>query len=317
MAVLLMGCQNLTLSLRNKKGNLQVRSYSDLYSLDPTTISATNPINAIIDITYPDNTKKTIVTDNYGYYNFGEVDIGEYKIQPRYCSVVYGKSFMVKEGETTTGTIITPSTGIYYYNFNTDREPVNTLNIRQSLCKAVNRQNIINILASNNTPAYNLIPEKLTDDWCLSAHSLNESKTEANTLLSTTNSISLEILYNTSTGHTAIANSIKNDWESLVGSGATTVNVTLNNQTWNTFLIMRDTNKNYQVVRNGWAMDSNNLLNFYKAIKYVETVEYQNLLNQAQNDLNVLDFSAYELDLIEINNYLIDNAMVLPLYYYK
>lgn len=310
--LLLLGCKGPVVEI--KTGNLNIRSYSEQYT-DPSTISENVQINSILDITFPDNSTETIITDDLGYYILVDIPIGDYIIQPRYCSTNYKKIFTVSEGLTTTGTIVTPKTGLYFYAFNTNRTPINLLSVRQALCKAINRQQIINAAKINNTLAFNTIPEKIFGNWSTLAHSMNESVIEANNLLGSTNSIDIEIIYNDLTGHQLIANEIKKQWENLSGLGSTDVNVTLKGMPWDDFIETIYTKNDFQVARFGWLLDSNNLLNFYKSIKY-DTM-YENLLIEAQEKLSVGDYSAYENKLVELNDYLIDNAVILPLYFYK
>jgi len=297
-------------------GSLKIRAYGESWASDPSLITEDVKINAILDVTYPDGTKHTIVTDSLGYYDFGSVVAGDYLVQPRYLASSAAKTFTVMEGETTGGDLVIPGIGIYYYVLNPAKPQVSSLDVRRALCEAIIRENIRgSVSGSTGLPENNLIPISMEGSWSSFASSLIESIDGANGHLADAGAIVLEILYNTSTTHAAIANTIKSEWEILVGSGASSVSVTLNSKEWATYLDMV-INRDYVVARSGWIIDSNNLLSLFGAPNIPADSGYTEILNETTVALTNLDFDAYEAGLVALNNYLIESAIVLPIYNY-
>lgn len=66
--LVLASCQPLLdmLGLGEKVGTLKVRAYSESYAADTSQIDGTYPIDAILDVLYPDGSSRTVMTDELG-----------------------------------------------------------------------------------------------------------------------------------------------------------------------------------------------------------------------------------------------------------
>ncbi len=305
------------LGLGPATGRLKVRAYNQAYAADTTAIdNSTIWIDAILDVTYPDGTKDTVVTDHLGYYNFGEVDEGDYLIVPRYCEASVGRTFTVEGGESCTGSLTIPDIGLYYYILNPAQAPLDSLAVRQALCLAINREEILVAANGPTVPAYSTIPATMAGDWYNAAHAMYESVDEANAALGAAGALALDIIFNVNTRHAAIAAAVQTDWQVLVGDSSSSVAVTLTSQAWDTYLATKGSNA-FRVIRGGWILDSNNLLPFYDMIStHVTAQAYADLLAAARVQYDARDFEAYETGLVAINDYLVDNALILPMYCY-
>lgn len=165
--------------------------------------------------------------------------------------------------------------GTYYVSYNVKKAPFDNPLVRQAFTLAIDRDWIcVNIGQSGQEPAGAYVPTGLTDsdptkefrqvggnyyDPTAAANDANLAK--AKELLAQAGYAdgkglpAIEYLYNTGTGHQAIAEALQNMWSKL---GA---NVTIASQEWNTFLNTRK-NGDYQVARNGWLGDYNDPISF-------------------------------------------------------
>jgi hypothetical protein len=302
--------------LGDKGGTLKVRSYNQGLSATLADIDESYEIDAILDVVYPDGSAKTVLTDHLGFYDFGTVPAGNYLIAPRYCPQDAAKTFVVVDGEATTGELPIPDLGLEFYLFNPAKSPVDTLGVRQALCEGIVRADILEAFSSSCQPLYSTIPASMAGTWPSPAHTMSESITSANEHLGTSGALSLEILFNTTTNQQAKAAVIKSEWEGLSGSGASSVMVSLRSLEFSAFLAARDTDKDFQIARGGWILESNNLLKFYETLAQYFDTEYEPLLATARARLADIDMAAYESALVAINDYLIDKALILPLYTY-
>ena len=302
-AVLLFASCQATTDPKPTTGTLKVRAYSESYT-DPTTISASSPIDAILTVTQPDGSSKTMVTDHLGYLEIGTATPGTYTIQPRYLGSSTSQSFVVTAGQTTTGTMLIPQMGIEYYLLNPAKAPTNTKTTRLALAQAISRAAILSSVSSSATVAYSTISPLLSGTGFSSAHALTEAPGQ------NLSGVTLEILFNTNAAHQTRATMVQTQWQSA-GAAVTTTPLV-----WATFVTTRDTDHNFQVARGGWGFDSNNPLSFYTAQTFLSgDTAYQALLTQAAADLAALSMTAFDSDIVALNDYLIDNALILPVNY--
>lgn len=216
---------------------------------------------------------------------------------------------------------------VYYYTVNTNDEVMSNVNIRKALALAIDRQSLIdNILKGGETPAMGLVPisthgfedkeDYFADNDVEGAKAyLAQGLEELG--MSDPNELTINLSYNTSEAHAAVAQFIQNNWTQNLG-----INVTLDNAEWQVHLDNL-ANQNYQVARLGWYSeynDGSSLLNMYRTTttgnNYTgwESEEYRALLDQADNELD----EAARIDLLkEAEALFIDAMPIIPIYYYS
>lgn len=216
---------------------------------------------------------------------------------------------------------------VYYYTVNTDDEIMSNINIRKALALAIDRQSLIdNVLKGGETPAMGLVPVS-TDGFENKEDYFSDNDVEgakeylAQGLeelgLSDPSELTIDLSYNTSEAHAAVAQFIQNNWVQNLG-----INVALDNSEWQVHLDNLAT-QNYQVARLGWYSeynDGSSLLNMYRTTttgnNYTgwESEEYRALLDQADNELD----KETRIDLLKQAEALfIEDMPIIPIYYYS
>ncbi len=146
-----------------------------------------------------------------------------------------------------------PYYGIYFYRLNVTKPPLNDKRVRRALALAIDRESIVrNVTRGGQQPAYSFVPpaERYT-----SKTRLVGGIEEAKRLLAEAGFPEgrgfpkLEILYNTSENHRAIAESIQQMWRRNLG-----VDIGLLNQEWKVYLDSQDV-LGYDICRAGWIAD--------------------------------------------------------------
>lgn len=217
-----------------------------------------------------------------------------------------------------------PNSCSYYYLFNhvSGPEALQDVRVRQALSMAVDRDIIVdNVLAGGQKAAYTFthwaIPGWEIPDIPMATMSQAERNEQAQALLADAgynadNPLELEIIYNTSDSHAAIAVAIGQMWKQTLG-----VETTLANQEWSTFLDTRGT-QSYEIARAGWCAD------------YAEPSTYLDLLTTASSyndgkysnaDVDALmeeaKLSADPLSLYqEVEAIAASEAAIIPIYHY-
>ncbi|HET8563719.1 MAG TPA: peptide ABC transporter substrate-binding protein [Candidatus Binatia bacterium] len=176
---------------------------------------------------------------------------------------------------------ISPQLCTYYYGFNTKAPVVDDARVRRALSMAVDRQSLIdNVTKSGQQPAQWFARPGLAGSPTMETHpdlgikyDPETAKAELQSYLDekgmTADSLDLTLLFNTSTGHQAIAEAIQQMWADILG-----VNVKLVNQegaVWLDTIKSRDTP---QIYRAGWCLDYPDANNF---------VRENNAVNGSQN----------------------------------
>lgn len=141
---------------------------------------------------------------------------------------------------------ILPLLGTYYYIFNVDKEPTNDVRVRKALALAIDRKAITEqVTKGGQKPATGYVPEGLflsdgrefrevAGDYGIDPNKAQVE--EARKLLAEAGYPNgegfptLELVYNTSENHKAIAEAIQEMWKQNLG-----INVTLTNQEWAVF----------------------------------------------------------------------------------
>jgi oligopeptide transport system substrate-binding protein len=146
-----------------------------------------------------------------------------------------------------------PYYGLYFYRLNVTRPPLNDKRVRRALALAIDRDSLVkNVTRGGQTPAYNLVPPS---DQYKSTARIQGDLAEAKRLLAEAGFPEgrgfpkIEILYNTSENHRAIAEAIQQMWRRNLG-----VDIGLANQEWKVYLDAQDV-LNYDICRAGWIGD--------------------------------------------------------------
>jgi oligopeptide transport system substrate-binding protein len=149
---------------------------------------------------------------------------------------------------------IEPYLGIYFYRCNVTRPPLNDKRVRKALALAIDRESIVkNVTRGDEIPAYG-VSYPGTAGYT-SRSKLTGNMEEAKQLMAEAGypggkgCPKIELLYNTSENHRAIAEAIQEMWRKNLG-----VEVELVNQEWKVYLDMQHT-QNYMMERGGWIAD--------------------------------------------------------------
>jgi len=238
--------------------------------------------------------------------------------------------------DTTFKTL--PYLGTYYYLFNVDRAPTNDINIRKALSLAIDREAIVNqITKAGQMPATGFVPNGLIDskgnDFRATAGDYNMS-TKANIELAREylakagypngkGLAPIELMYNTSESHKAIAEAIQSMWKENLG-----IDVTLANQEWAVFKTTRSMG-NFQVMRSVWLGDYNDPMTFldmwtsysgnnnaqWRATedgKFPENKKFTQLIEESK----LVSGEVRDEKLYAAEKIMMDEAIIAPLYYY-
>jgi oligopeptide transport system substrate-binding protein len=226
--------------------------------------------------------------------------------------------------------MIMPMDGVYYYALNTGVEPMDDVRVRRALTIAIDRTAIVEtVTKGGQIPATTMVsPASRDADGNIFAETAGDygipvdgsGVAEAQQLLADAGYPNgegfpeLEIMYNTSEGHKAIAEAIQEMWKQNLN-----INVTLTNQEWAVF---QDTRKqhNFQIARSGWIGDYSDPMTYLgmfvtgSPMNYSqwEDAEYDALLEAAktQEPKERFDSLYQALDMV------MEDAAYMPIYYY-
>jgi oligopeptide transport system substrate-binding protein len=226
--------------------------------------------------------------------------------------------------------MIMPMDGVYYYALNTTVEPMDDAKVRRALTLAIDRTAIVEtVTKGGQIPATNMVSQASRDEagevFSMRAGDYDipvdgSGIEEAKQLLADAGYPDgagfpeLEIMYNTSEGHKAIAEAIQEMWKQNLN-----IDVTLTNQEWAVF---QDTRKqgNFQIARSGWIGDYSDPMTYLgmfvtgSPMNYSrwENADYDALLEAAKIQEPSERFASLEeaLDLV------MDGSAYMPIYYY-
>lgn len=217
-----------------------------------------------------------------------------------------------------------PLSGTYYYIFNVNEPPFNSLNMRKAFAYAINRKAIIdNITLAHQTPATSFIPPTI---WDVNSYFQDNDVEEARRLfalgldemgwtLATLPKITL--IYNSSEAHHKIAQAIQEQWFQAFG-----IRVKLANVDWKVFLNELQ-HKQFQVARMGGIAGFNDPMTFFDLYKYPESCnnfsgwnnpEFTRLLETAERCIDPIE---REQLLRKAEAIFISEMPVSPIYYYQ
>lgn len=215
---------------------------------------------------------------------------------------------------------IDPYLGIYFYRCNVERPPLNDKRVRKALALAIDRESLVkHVTRGGQEPAY-AVSYPGTAGYFPRAK-LEGTIDEAKRLLTEAGfpdgkgMPTIELLYNTSENHRAVAEAIQQMWRNRLG-----VNISLVNQEWKVYLDMQHS-KNFMMARAGWIADyidphvfleiwetgnGNNDTNWSNA-------EYDRLLHAALAAKNEEErYGLYQ----KMDAILVDGLPIIPIYYY-
>ena len=221
---------------------------------------------------------------------------------------------------------ITPYFGSYYYGFNNTKPPFkDNPELRMALSLAVNRTIITDIvLGAGQIPAFTFVPpvkqyQGKEPGWAKLTQDEREGLARelyAQAGYSSSNPLSIEIIYNTSENHKRVALAVTSMWKKVLG-----VETKLRNQEWKVFLETRRLKEETEIFRGGWIGD------------YDDPYTFSELLH-SENEMNHSGYASEEYDallrsaslkpagkertndLLQAEQIMLNDMPVIPLYFY-
>jgi len=213
-----------------------------------------------------------------------------------------------------------PFLGVYYYMLNTNRKPLDDVRVRKALSLALNRQEITSVLlGAGEIPSRSLVPPGI--EGYEAQESFPEDATEARRLLAEAGFPEgrgfprLDILYNTSEAHQAIAELIRKQWQQELG-----ITIKTRNEEWASYLSSQR-QMQYNVSRRAWIgdyTDPNTFLDMFVTGGEQNNTgwsdpEYDRLIVEAGRES---DPDKRFRILEQAERILMDDLPILPIYFY-
>ena len=328
---LVAGCSLFLGEQEAELGQLSVTSWAENFTQeDIDGLDENESVNAVLTVEPAINDESVFVTGERGVLEITEVPPGNYTIQPLHASGSYAKSVTVEPGQAATVDVPTPAAGIYSYVFNhaADTPPFSSADVRGAFNIAIDRSAIVAELAADPDldfdsapePAYSYIPTSLQEsDWSVTTIA-DADTTGANDLLSSQSApFSFEVLYNDGDNpHGITADYVLADIEALNNVGGYTgQSVDFSD------LISRYADGDFELIRFGWLLVSNNLYEYFAAITddywikaSYDSSELDTLLADMKSALDSGDLDTYEQRILAVNELLITDALGMPVYEY-
>jgi oligopeptide transport system substrate-binding protein len=213
--------------------------------------------------------QKIVVTRSPTYWNRAHVKLDEIHFYPIDNSGVEERMFRTGQLHLTAYVPVAkiatyrrdlpdalrtePYGGLYYYVFNTQRAPFTDVRVRRALALAIDREQLVKqVTLGGERPAYRAVPPGL--QGYEGSHAFRVDLAAARKLLGDAGFPGgkglppVELLYNTSENHRAIAEAIQQMWRRHLG-----VEVTLANQEWKVYLDVINKTRTHQIARAGWV----------------------------------------------------------------
>nr|WP_113869081.1 ABC transporter substrate-binding protein [Brenneria salicis]NMN91868.1 oligopeptide transport system substrate-binding protein [Brenneria salicis ATCC 15712 = DSM 30166]RBP58329.1 oligopeptide transport system substrate-binding protein [Brenneria salicis ATCC 15712 = DSM 30166]RLM29333.1 oligopeptide ABC transporter substrate-binding protein OppA [Brenneria salicis ATCC 15712 = DSM 30166] len=220
---------------------------------------------------------------------------------------------------------ISPISGTYFYQFNTQKPPFNDARVRRALDLSLDKTVIAEkVLGMGQKPAYTLLPQNTGGytrqepewaTWTQAQRNAEAKKLMEQAGFNAKNPLRFSLLYNTSEAHLRVAIAASSMWKKNLG-----VDVTLQNQEWKTML---DTVRSgdYAMVRYSWIGDYNEPSTFLDILQThnsnnnskFSNADYDALLQQALTENSRQAKQAIYQQALTILN---QQTPLLPLYYY-
>ncbi len=232
-----------------------------------------------------------------------------------------------------------PSTCTYYLGYNTKAKFIENANLRRALSFSVDRAKLIStVLKGGQEPAQwfgrpgiAAAPTMQTHpnlgvkfDTAKAKEYLASALKELNV---TADKLDITLMFNTSSGHQAIAEFVQQQWKDNLG-----LNVKLTNQEWKVYLVTTKSENTPQIFRMGWCMDypdENNFINEVVSVNGSQNPakngvpyggftwkndKFETLVKQAaveKDPKKRLDMYAQAEQII-----VVDDPVMIPLYWY-
>ncbi|MEY9978431.1 peptide ABC transporter substrate-binding protein [Lysinibacillus sp. RC79] len=215
---------------------------------------------------------------------------------------------------------------IYWYKFNTKDKIMSNANIRKALTLAIDRQTLIdNVTKGEQKPATGMVPVVIpgfeNDRGYMKDNDVDGAKAalEAGMKelgIKDPKDIKVNISFNTSEAHAAIAQYIQEEWSKKLG-----ISSKLDNSEWQVYLEKLRT-ADYQVGRMGWVADYKDAYTFLEMFDTAKNGNNQTGWENAQYK-DLLKKSVAEVDEAKRLDYLkqaeavaMTELPVAPIYYY-
>ncbi|NHM32946.1 ABC transporter substrate-binding protein [Neobacillus terrae] len=221
---------------------------------------------------------------------------------------------------------VKPIAGTYWFKFNTEKPPLNNVNIRKALSYAINRQAIVdNITQGGQIPAMAAVPPSMIKENKKGYYKDNDVEKAKEYLKKGLEELGLKdakdlppitVSYNTSEAHQKIAQAIQDMWKSNLG-----IDVKLDNAEWKVY-IDKLHKGDYMVGRMGWLGDFNDPINFLELFRDKnggnndtkwENPEFKQLLADSAKESD----ASKRLDILKkAEAIFMDEMPVAPIYFY-
>ena len=180
---------------------------------------------------------------------------------------------------------------IQYYGFNTEKAPMNDPKVRQAIAHAIDRQEIVNILAGGQIPMTSFVPAGMFGYEAAQGRVFNVEK--AKQLLKEAGYgeggkafPKIEMKLNTSESHQTIAENVQAQLKRNLG-----IDMEIKNEEWKVFLktLQSDTPQIYRMGWNGDYPDPDNFLNLMTSYSENNRTKWKNkkydaLIEQAASE---------------------------------
>ncbi|MCQ5364032.1 ABC transporter substrate-binding protein [Anoxybacillus salavatliensis] len=221
---------------------------------------------------------------------------------------------------------VQPIAGTYWYKFNTEKPPLNNINIRKALTYAIDRKAIVeNITKGEQVPAMAAVPPTMFPENTKGYFKDNDVEKAKEHLQKGLQELGLKdvkelppitLSFNTSEAHAKIAQAIQDMWKKNLG-----IEVKLENAEWNVYIDKLHSG-DYQIGRMGWLGDFNDPINFLELYRDKkggnndtnwENPKYKQLLIDSQKEK---DPEKRIQMLKEAEAILMDELPIAPIYFY-
>ncbi|MBF8984353.1 peptide ABC transporter substrate-binding protein [Lutibacter sp. B2] len=225
---------------------------------------------------------------------------------------------------------IFPQVGTYYYIFNVTKAPMDDVRVRKALTLAINRKQIVEkVTLAGEIPATGFVPPALYDAngkefrEVAGDYGVDVTKAqveEAKALLAEAGYPNgegfpeLDLVYNTNEKHKLVGEAIQAMWQDNLG-----IKINLTNQEWAVFQDTRHSG-NFTVARAGWLgdyADPMTMLDLWLSYSgnndcHWNNPEFDAAIEKAKT---ITGEERFKL-LYDAEKMMIDNQIVMPIYYY-
>ncbi len=219
--------------------------------------------------------------------------------------------------------------GTYYYRVNVTKGPLRDVRVRRALSLALDRRQIIQtVLRAGQQPAYSFVPPVINQYLGALGHPYQVARCQRENIELARRLLRqagypggrgfprIEILYNTSEAHQAVAELIQSQWKRHLG-----IDVGLRNMEWGAYLSAQREG-DYHVARAGWIGDYPYPDTFLRMF-HSESANNQTGWKNPEYD-RLVDLASQEADLgrrLELyhraERILMDQLPIIPIYYYS